>query len=59
MNGVLKEKRSRIIDTFAARDLKPRRKSTDVIVEQRDAKNGYKLEISRKLHAKKRGIDEV
>ena len=46
-------KKRRIKDTFAARNLQPRKKSTDVIVEQ------FKLELSRIIHAKKRGIDEV
>lgn len=52
-------KKRRIKDTFAARNLQPRKKSTDVIVEQRTSENGFKLELSRIIHAKKRGVYKV
>ena len=52
-------KKRRIKDTFAARNLQPRKKNTDVIVEQRTSEDGFRLELSRIIHAKKRGIDEV
>lgn len=52
--NIVKGKRSRIIDTFAARDLQPGKKITDAIVEQRAAKDGFKLEISRRMHAKRK-----
>lgn len=52
--GIGKGDRTRIIDTFAAQDLQPEKKSTDEIVVQRAAKDGFKLEISRRMHAKRK-----
>lgn len=48
--------RTRIIDTFAAQELQPEKKSTDEIVVQRAAKDGFNLEIGRRMHAKRKRL---
>lgn len=53
--GIARVGRTRIIDTFAARNISPGKKTTDVIVEHRAAQDGFKLEVGRRVHAKRKG----
>lgn len=52
-------KKKRIKDTFAARHLQPRKKNTDVLVKQRVSENGFRVELSQIIHAKKGGVYKV
>lgn len=53
--SIAQVERTRIIDTFAAWNVSPGKKTTDVIVEQRAAQDGFKLEVGRRIHAKRNG----